>query len=73
MKKLLGCFVLASALMTATGCDSVNYLMTYTSPTGSTAEELDAKFQKLSHADNVFDGAVTSTAEQVCSKPMHCL
>lgn len=63
MKKLLGCFVLASALMTATGCDSVNYLMTYTSPTGSTAEELDAKFQKLSHADNVFDGAVVVRGE----------
>lgn len=62
MNKLLSSLFLSSVIFMS-GCDSVDYLMTYKSPTGATAAELDQKFQKLSRADNVFDGAVVVRGE----------
>ena len=62
MNKLLSSLFLSSVIFMS-GCDSIDYLMTYKSPTGATAAELDQKFQKLSRADNVFDGAVVVRGE----------
>ena len=62
MNKVLSSLFLSSVIFMS-GCDSVDYLMTYKSPTGATAAELDQKFQKLSRADNVFDGAVVVRGE----------
>lgn len=62
MKKIFSSIAFAS-IMLITGCDSITHLMTYTSPTSSTAEDLDAKFQKLAHAKDVFEGLVVVRGE----------
>ena len=57
MKKL--CLsLLCGAVLFASGCDSVNHLMTYRSPANMSVQEAEDTFKELSVSGNVFDGAV---------------